>query len=53
MGNRLTHGLGWRGHWLDMLGVGAGKVNEAIGLPAPQEDCWREITPRVYLYRVT
>src|ERR1700694_2197446 len=21
MGNRLTHGLGWRGHWLDMLGV--------------------------------
>src|ERR1700692_1727392 len=18
MGNRLTHGLGWRGHWLDM-----------------------------------
>src|ERR1700687_2480142 len=28
MGNRLTHGLGWRGHWLDMLGWGAGKVNE-------------------------
>ncbi len=21
MGNRLTHGLGGRGHWLDMLGV--------------------------------
>ena len=39
MGNRLTHGLGWRGHWLDMLGGSAGKVNEAIGLPAPQEGC--------------
>jgi hypothetical protein len=36
MGNRLTHGLGWRGHWLDMLGGSAEKVNEAIGLPAPQ-----------------
>src|SRR6266853_2202823 len=31
MGHRLTHGLGGRGHWLDMLG---GKVNEAIELPA-------------------
>jgi len=39
MGNRLTHRLGWRGHWLDMLGGSAGKVNEAIGLPAPQEGC--------------
>ncbi len=27
MGNRLPHGLGGRGHWLDMLGVGEGKVN--------------------------
>jgi hypothetical protein len=36
MGNRLTHGLGWRGHWLDMLGGSAGKVNEAIGLSAPR-----------------
>jgi hypothetical protein len=27
MGNRLTHGLGRRGHSLDMLGVGEGKVN--------------------------
>ena len=43
MGNRLTHGLGWRGHWLDMLGGSAGKVNEAIGLPPAQEDWWREI----------
>jgi hypothetical protein len=43
MGNRLTHGLGWRGHWLDMLGGSAGKVNEAIGLSAPHEDCWRKI----------
>jgi hypothetical protein len=34
MRNRLTHGLGWRGHWLDMLGGSAGKVNEAPGLPA-------------------
>src|SRR6266481_5953613 len=32
MRNRLTHGLGGRGHWLDMLGGGARKVNEAIGL---------------------
>ena len=32
MRNRLTHGLGWRGHWLDMLGGSAGKVNEAPGL---------------------
>jgi hypothetical protein len=43
MGNRLTHGLGWRGHWLDMLGGSAGKVNEAIVLPAPQQDCRRNI----------
>ena len=43
MRNRLTHGLGWRGHWLDMLGGSAGKVNEAIGSPAPQEDCWCKI----------
>jgi len=27
MGHRLTHGLGRRGHWIDMLGVGEGKVN--------------------------
>jgi hypothetical protein len=27
MGNRLTNGLGRRGHRLDMLGVGEGKVN--------------------------
>ena len=27
MGNRLPHGLGGRGHWVDMLGVGEGKVN--------------------------
>jgi hypothetical protein len=33
MRNRLTNGLGWRGHWLDMLGGSAGKVNEAPGLP--------------------
>ena len=26
MGNRLPHGLGGRGHWLDMLGAGEGKV---------------------------
>ena len=25
MGNRLTHGLGGRGHWLDMLGGGEGE----------------------------
>jgi hypothetical protein len=28
MGNQLPHGLGGRGHWLDMLGVGEGIVNE-------------------------
>jgi hypothetical protein len=27
MGNRLPHGLGGRGHWLDMLGGGEGQVN--------------------------
>jgi hypothetical protein len=27
MGNCLTHGLGGRGHWLDMLGADDGKVN--------------------------
>jgi hypothetical protein len=27
MGHRLPYGLGWRGHWLNMLGVGDGKVN--------------------------
>ncbi len=26
-GNRLTQGLGWRGHWRDMLGGSAEKVN--------------------------
>jgi hypothetical protein len=26
MGNRLTHGLGGRGHWLDMLGGDEGEV---------------------------
>jgi len=30
VGNRLPHRLGGRGHWLDMLGVSAGKVNVAI-----------------------
>jgi hypothetical protein len=27
MGNRLPYGLGGRGHWVDMLGGGKGKVN--------------------------
>ena len=27
MGYRLPHGLGGRGHWLDMLGGGEGEVN--------------------------
>jgi len=47
MGNRLTHGLGWRGHWLDMLGGSAGKVNEAIGLPAPQ-GCFANFVKRSF-----
>jgi hypothetical protein len=55
MRNRLTHGLGWRGHWLDMLGGGAGKVNEAPGLPwvaSSQDDCGRKIamTPTMMDY---
>ena len=33
MGNRLPHGLGGRGHWVDMLGVGDGKVNAAVAFP--------------------
>jgi hypothetical protein len=28
MGNRLTDGLGGRGHWLDMLGGDRGKVKQ-------------------------
>ena len=32
MRNRLPHGLGGRGHWVDMLGVDLGKVNR---LPLP------------------
>jgi hypothetical protein len=32
MGNRLTHGLGGRGHWLDMLGGGQGKSKKALQL---------------------
>jgi hypothetical protein len=31
MGNRLTHGLGGRGHWLDMLGGDERPVNESGG----------------------
>src|ERR1700687_2996920 len=34
MGNRLTDGLGWRGHWLDMLGGRPWKANKGIGLPS-------------------
>ena len=29
MGNRLSYGLGGRGHWLDMLGGDKGKVNDS------------------------
>jgi hypothetical protein len=29
MGKHLSHGLGGRGHWLDMLGGGKGKVNDS------------------------
>src|ERR1700730_2329931 len=55
MRNRLTHGLGGRGHWLDMLGGSAGKVNEAPGLPwvaSTQDDCGRKIamTPTMMDY---
>jgi len=30
MRNRLPWGLGWRGHWLDMLGGVKGKVNVRV-----------------------
>jgi hypothetical protein len=36
VGNRLPHGLGGRGHWLDMLGGHVGQVNEALKLPTPE-----------------
>jgi hypothetical protein len=34
MGNRLPHGLGGRGHWLNMVGlqVGRDKSKKAMGL---------------------
>jgi hypothetical protein len=31
MGDRLTHGLGRRGHWVDMLGERKGEVNRRRG----------------------
>ena len=40
MGNRLTHGLGGRGHWLDMLGADEGPVNEAGDLALTPGDRW-------------
>jgi hypothetical protein len=38
MGHRLPYGLGGRGHCVDMLGVGEGKVNE---MASPHR--WRKI----------
>jgi hypothetical protein len=38
MGHRLPCGLGGRGHYVDMLGVGEGKVNEMAS-----RRCWRNI----------
>jgi hypothetical protein len=35
MGNRLARGLVGRGHWLDMLGGDAGKVNKEMELCQP------------------
>ena len=43
MGDRLTDGLGRRGHWVDMLGGGEGQVNEAIGFAVAQRDGLRKI----------
>jgi hypothetical protein len=38
MGNRLARGLVGRGHWLDMLGGDAGKVNKEMELAlSPKE----------------
>ena len=39
VGHCLPHGLGGRGHWLDMLGVGDGKVNVQFAAM----HCWRKI----------
>jgi hypothetical protein len=37
MGHRLPYGLGGRGHCVDMLGVGEGKVNEMASPHRGQE----------------
>jgi hypothetical protein len=52
MGNRLTYGLGRRGHWLDMLGGDEGEVNvpEAFHFsPVPQQPPHR--VSSILLYR--
>src|ERR1035437_3685701 len=44
MRNRLPHGLGGRGHWLVILGVGKGQVNESRGVASPSRG-WLTINP--------
>ena len=39
MGNRFTHGLGGRGHWVDMLGRGKVRVNERRGVGYRKKRC--------------
>jgi hypothetical protein len=41
MGNSLPHGLGRRGHWLDMLGGLSGKVNASRIRHLQTEAIWR------------
>jgi hypothetical protein len=60
MGNRLPRGLGGRGHWLDMLGVGEEKVNapgrnRIVGVTVRRERRWTSAgaTPARELVRST
>jgi hypothetical protein len=52
MGDRLTHGLGGRGHWLDMLGGDEGKVNVQWHSSSRQLNHSRHIEFRIILLHV-
>ena len=40
VGNRLPHGLGRRGHWVDMLGVDKREVNRNRGIAIGRGNCY-------------